>query len=40
MEDEAYEVIRDQAMVKRVTTEEIADAVIDATGILGLSAKA
>jgi AmiR/NasT family two-component response regulator len=38
-EDEAYKVIRDQAMVKRVTTEEIADAVINANEILGLGAK-
>lgn len=35
-EDDAYKVIRDQAMVKRVTTEEIADAVINANEILGL----
>lgn len=34
-EEEAYKGIRDQAMVKRVTTEEIADAVINANEILG-----
>ncbi len=34
-EEEAYKVIRDQAMSKRVTTEEIADAVINANEILG-----
>ncbi len=35
-EEEAYKVIRDQAMSKRVTTEEIADALINANEILGL----
>lgn len=35
-EDDAYKVIRDQAMAKRVTTEEIADALINANEILGL----
>ena len=39
-EQEAYSVIRNQAMVKRVTTEEIADAVIKASEILSLDAKA
>lgn len=34
-EEDAYKVIRDQAMSKRVTTEEIADAVINANDILG-----
>ena len=38
-EEDAYKVIRDQAMVKRVTTEEIADAVINANEILGMAAK-
>jgi AmiR/NasT family two-component response regulator len=38
-EQEAYSVIRNQAMVKRVTTEEIADAVIKASEILALDAK-
>ncbi len=38
-EDEAYKIIRDQAMTKRVTTEEIADAVINANEILGLEAR-
>jgi AmiR/NasT family two-component response regulator len=38
-EDEAYRVIRDQAMAKRVTTEEIADAVIKANEILGIEPK-
>jgi AmiR/NasT family two-component response regulator len=35
-EEEAYRVIREQAMTKRVTTEEIADAVIKANEILGI----
>lgn len=35
-EEDAYKVIRDQAMAKRVTTEEIADAVINANELLGL----
>ena len=39
-EDEAYKIIRDQAMTKRVTTEEIAEAVINANEILGLEPKA
>ncbi len=34
-EDDAYKIIRDQAMSKRVTAEEIADAVINANEILG-----
>ena len=34
-EEEAYKGIRDQAMAKRVTTEEIADAVINANEIIG-----
>lgn len=38
-EDEAYKVIRDQAMSKRVTAEEIADAVIKANEILGFDSK-
>jgi AmiR/NasT family two-component response regulator len=33
-EDDAYKLIRDQAMTKRVTTDEIADAVIKANEIL------
>jgi len=37
-EEDAYKVIRDQAMAKRVTTEEIADAVINANEILGMEA--
>jgi AmiR/NasT family two-component response regulator len=39
-EEAAYRVIRDQAMTKRVTTEEIADAVIKANEILGIDPKA
>ncbi|HZR03461.1 MAG TPA: ANTAR domain-containing protein [Burkholderiales bacterium] len=39
-EEEAYKMIRDQAMTKRVTTEEIADAVINANEILGLDVEA
>jgi AmiR/NasT family two-component response regulator len=35
-EDDAYNLIRSQAMSKRVTTEEIADAVIQANEILGV----
>jgi AmiR/NasT family two-component response regulator len=35
-EPEAYSIIRNQAMIKRVTTEEIADAVIKANEILAL----
>lgn len=34
LEDDAYKVIRDQAMTKRVTTEEIAGAIINANDIL------
>ena len=39
-EQEAYQIIRNQAMSKRVTTEEIADAVIKANEILGFDTKA
>jgi hypothetical protein len=39
-EDAAYKIIRDQAMAKRVTTEEIAEAVINANEILGLDTRA
>ncbi len=39
-EEEAYKAIRDQAMSKRVTAEEIADAVIRANELLGLDSKA
>ena len=38
-EQEAYTVIRNQAMAKRVTTDEIADAVIKASEILSLDTK-
>lgn len=38
-EDQAYEIIRDQAMSKRVTTEEIATAIINANEILGFKTK-
>ncbi|MDZ7810536.1 MAG: ANTAR domain-containing protein [Arhodomonas sp.] len=39
-EDEAYSIIRSQAMAKRATTVEIAQAIINADGILGnISAK-
>jgi AmiR/NasT family two-component response regulator len=38
-EEQAYEVIRDQAMSKRVTTEEIATAIINANEILGFKGK-
>ena len=38
-EDQAYEIIRDQAMSKRVTTEEIATAIINANEILGYKGK-
>ena len=38
-EDQAYEIIRDQAMSKRVTTEEIATAIINANEILGFKGK-
>jgi hypothetical protein len=38
-EEDAYKIIRDQAMSKRVTAEEIADAVINANEILGFDLK-
>jgi AmiR/NasT family two-component response regulator len=38
-EEEAYNLIRNRAMAKRMTTEEIADAVIKANEILGLDVK-
>jgi AmiR/NasT family two-component response regulator len=38
-EEDAYKLIRDRAMSRRATTEEIADAVIKANEILGLDAK-
>jgi AmiR/NasT family two-component response regulator len=38
-EDQAYEIIREQAMSKRVTTEEIATAIINANEILGFKGK-
>lgn len=38
-EEEAYRLIREQAMSKRITTEEIADAIINANEILGLDVK-
>jgi AmiR/NasT family two-component response regulator len=38
-EQDAYSIIRNQAMVKRITTEEIADAVIKASKILALDTK-
>lgn len=38
-EEDAYKAIRDQAMTKRVTAEEIADAVIRANELLGLDNK-
>jgi AmiR/NasT family two-component response regulator len=38
-EDEAYNLIRNRAMTKRMTTEEIADAVIKANEILGFDVK-
>ncbi len=38
-EDEAYNLIRNRAMAKRMTTEEIADAVIKANEILGFDVK-
>ena len=34
-EEDAYKLIRDRAMSRRATTEEIADAVIKANEILG-----
>jgi len=39
-EEDAYKLIREQAMSKRVTTEEISDAVIKANEILGFETKA
>lgn len=39
-EEQAYEIIREQAMSKRVTTEEIAVAIINANDILGFRPKA
>lgn len=38
-EEDAYKLIREQAMVKRVTTEEIADAIIKANDILSFDSK-
>ena len=38
-EDDAYKLIREQAMAKRVTTEEIADAIIKANDILSFDGK-
>ena len=38
-EDDAYRLIRDQAMTKRVTTEEIADAIIKANEILSFDSR-
>lgn len=38
-EDDAYNLIRNQAMTKRMTTEDIADAVIKANEILGFDVK-
>ncbi len=38
-EEQAYEIIREQAMSKRVTTEEIATAIINANEILGFKGK-
>ena len=38
-EEEAYDLIRNRAMTTRVTTEEIADAVINANEILGIDVK-
>jgi AmiR/NasT family two-component response regulator len=35
-EDDAYKLIRSRAMGRRVTTEDIADAVIQANEILGM----
>lgn len=39
-EEEAYRLFREQAMTKRVTTEEIADAIINANDILSFEGKA
>jgi AmiR/NasT family two-component response regulator len=38
-EEDAYKLMRDRAMNRRVTTEEIVDAVIKAHEILGLDGK-
>ena len=38
-ETEAYDLIRDQAMSKRVTTEEVASAIVNASEVLSLGAK-
>ena len=38
-DEDAYNLIRNRAMTKRVTTEEIADAVIKANEILGFDVK-
>lgn len=38
-ETEAYDQIRDQAMSKRVTTEEVASAIVNASEVLSLGAK-
>ena len=38
-EEQAYEIIREQAMSKRVTTEEIATAIINPNEILGFKGK-
>jgi AmiR/NasT family two-component response regulator len=38
-EDEAYKIIRDQAMAKRVSTEEIANAILNANSILNARRK-
>ena len=39
MSEEAYNLIRNRAMTKRMTTEEIADAAINANEILGFDVK-
>lgn len=38
-ETDAYDLIRDQAMTKRVTTEEVASAIVNASEVLSLGAK-
>ena len=38
-EIEAYELIRDQAMSKRLTTEDVASAIVDASEVLSLGSK-
>jgi len=38
-ESEAYDLIRDQAMSKRVTTEEVASAIVNASEVLSLGTK-